>query len=126
MVAWESIPLWRLQRLDGCYVAKVNLTSVHTHVSATQADANVRLETHSTSNNRLIGYVLRTKRRPEYYEGPFFLGVFYSAMPLSSVPDMRKPISILYHDCNVRLLAFGDDEKRRDYMLVLRTKPQES
>ena len=124
MIPWESIPLWRLHSLDGSYVVKVNHTSVRTHVSEHKNDDNVRLEIHSTDNNRLIGYALKGKRSPQCYEGPFYIGMFYSKAKDLLVGETRKPLTVLYHDYNVRLLAFGDDVKRRDYMLVLRTKPE--
>lgn len=46
-----------------------------------------------------------------------FLGLFYASICALG----RLPMVVMYHDYNVRLLAFGEDRKR-DYLMVLRSK----
>lgn len=124
MFSWEQIPLWRLTRTGNLYVVKVNPTSVRTTASDSYKDTNVCIDLHTTENNRLIGYTLKERRRPRSLVGDFYLGLFYSN--LKSIEEAtHKAINIIYHDYNVRLLAFGDDGKHRDYMWVMRTKPPE-
>jgi len=88
-------------------------------------DGNVTLETHVTDTERLIGYTIEEKRtrwRPSRLERPTFLGLFYSNAKDVDMDAIRRPLSVLYHDYNIRLLAFGEEEESRDYMLVLRGK----
>ena len=124
---WSILNLWELARVGDMYALKVNQTSVETHVGKSFEDTNIRLETHVTKKDKLVGYTLRERRtrwRPERLIRPAFLGLFYSDAEVSD--NIRKPIVVLYHDHNVRLLSFGKDKNSMDYMLVLRTRSEKT
>lgn len=81
-------------------------------------DQNVTFEIHGTSGNRVIGYVLRITGEPLVMPLGHSLGCFYSDARDTSP---RRIETVLYHDQNTRLLAFGP-EPRRDYLWVLRKR----
>lgn len=118
---WGSLPLTEFVPVDRCFAVKVAATAVGTSVRDTFRDENVCLDLHSTDSGRLVGYTLKSRRfknRPLLLLRPMFLGLFYA-----SVRDLdRLPMAVMYHDYNIRLLVFG--ERKRDYMMVLRSKQE--
>jgi hypothetical protein len=117
---WHSLPLTEFARVGRRFAVKVAATAVGTSITDTFRDENVCLDLHSTEGGRLVGYTLKgrkTKTRPLLLVRPMFLGLFYT-----SIRELeRLPMVVMYYDYNVRLLAFGEDRKR-DYMMVLRSK----
>lgn len=121
---WSDLPLWEFYNEGSLYAVKVTPTAVRTLVSETYKDHNVRIEVHSTESGRLIGYTIRglvRGRKPLRLVRPFCLGLFYSDTRMIT-PGGCQEVAILYHDHNVRFLAFGEEERRRDYMMVLRAR----
>lgn len=118
---WGPLPLTEFVPVDRRFAIKVAATAVETSVRDTFRDENVCLDLHSTDSGRLVGYTLKSRRinkRPLLLVRPMFLGLFYA-----SVRDLnRLPMTVMYHDYNVRLLSFG--ERKRDYMMVLRSKQE--
>jgi len=126
IIPWPALPLWQFYEVGGVYVVKVELTAVETSVAKVHRDQAVRLEVHSTGNNKLIGYTLKGKKarnRPLRLIQPSYIGLFYSGVKGLEKAN-RKPVGVLYHDQNIRLLGFG--RHPRDYMLVLRRQDRDS
>ena len=123
MIQWPALPLWTIERHDNLWVTKVDHTFVNTVVAQVHRDNNVRIEVHGSDTGRLIGYTLREKQRgkgPLVFHGPSYLGLFYSqSRDLKSAKDLTD---VIYHDSNVRLLAFGRGTRVRDYLFVLRIR----
>lgn len=120
---WDGFPLWEFCQIGNLYAVKVTPTAVHTSVRETHKDECVRIEVHATDNDRLIGYTIRGRKRgkkPLRLIQPSCLSLFYSNTRAIK-PGVRQPMDILYHDSNVRFLAFGTGGIR-DYMMVLRTR----
>lgn len=96
-------------------------------VQETQRDHNLKVEVYGT-DNRSIGYVLRERhagKRPLHLVRPLYLGLFYSDLrDLREINTLRS-LTVLYYDANIRVLAFGQDPKVRDYMVVLRKQDRE-
>lgn len=67
---------------------------------------------------RYILKIRKTRTLPRKVLGPFYATVHYESQR-KVTPDSKR-LQLLYHDSNVRLLAFGEDEKERDYMIVMR------
>lgn len=119
---WFSLPLTEFIQVGRHFAVKVAATAVGTSVQDTFRDENVGLDLHATDGGRLVGYTLKgrkTKTRPLLLVRPMFLGLFYT-----SIRELeRLPMAVMYHDYNIRLLAFGDGRKK-DYMMVLRSKQE--
>lgn len=117
---WGLLPLTEFTQVGQRFAVKVATTAVGTSVKDTFSDENVCLDLHATGGGRLVGYTLKgrkTKTRPLLLMRPMFLGLFYT-----SIRDLDQlPMAVMYHDYNIRLLAFGEDQKC-DYMMVLRSK----
>ena len=119
---WSGLRLWDFSRVGRIYAVKVTDTAVGTEAKDRIEDGNVAFEVHVTSSGRLIGYTGRERRRPTpaVLVRPSFLGIFYSRVRTVR-EQAKRPIDVMFHDYNLRFLAFGEDE-RRDYMLVLRAR----
>ena len=126
-IPWPTLPLWQFRRWDNLYVVKISHTAIRATVQGVYRDKNVRIEVYGTEN-RLIGYTIRERlagKRPTHLIRSFYLGLFYSDLRDLEKTDTTKPISVIYHDANVRLLAFGSNPKTRDYMMVLRRQEKD-
>jgi hypothetical protein len=123
-IDWRSIPSWTLHQTNGLFLIKVNETSVKTYIGDSYRDRNVKIDLHYTENDRLVGYSVRSRKRknlPRYLWGNFYGGIFYSQTKLPR-KTLRKTAEMIYHDYNVRLIAFGDTPSIRDYLFVVRYK----
>ena len=121
MIQWSTLPMWQIQRNGLVYTVKINHTTVETRVRDICHDSKVKIEIYGT-DNRVIGYSITPKKlgtKPLSLLRPSYLGLFYSAVKNLSDLNCSKDISILYHDANLRLLAFGKD-KIKDYLVVMR------
>jgi len=121
-IPWLTIPLGRFQRLEDDYVVKVSHTAVEAKVQGVHRDHNVKIEIYGTENRR-IGYTLRYRKagkRPLHLVKPSYLGLFYSNLRDLEQDETMKPVAVIYHDADIRLLAFGTEEKTRDYLMVIR------
>jgi len=128
-VDWSGVDLWAFHRVGHFWAIKINPTAVETSVKESHGDKDVRVDLHVTGNDRLIGYTLWGRKigaKPMCLLRPFYLGLFYTNLRDIDPQNIRKPIEVLYHDYNVRLLAFGAERDPRDYLMVLRAKPQET
>jgi len=126
IIPWPALPLWQFYEVEGVYVVKVELTAVETSVTKVHRDQNVRIEIHSTGNNRLIGYTLKAKssgKKPFRLIQPSYIALFYSGIQNVEKKPKRTPITAPYFDQNIRLLCFG--RHPRDYMLVLRRQDKD-
>jgi uncharacterized Fe-S cluster-containing radical SAM superfamily enzyme len=126
-ILWLTVPLWQFQRTSDGYVVKISHTAVEATIQGVYQDPNVKIEVYGTEN-RLIGYALRSRKagkRPLHLVKPSYLGLFYSDLRDLEKEDTMKPVSVVYHDANVRLLSFGTEPKTRDYLMVLRRQERD-
>jgi len=120
-ISWSSLPLWSIVPVGSVYVAKIADTAVNTFVLPMKMESpRVRFATHVTDNQRVIGYTVQPRRNNlEVVAGRCYLGIFYST--LRHLTQTNRPLTVLYHDHNVRFLSFGQ-EREQDYLLVLRNR----
>lgn len=124
-IDWSELTPWDVTCKGLTFVLKVATTAVETYTAQTVRDRNVTFTVHGTENNRVIGYSLVARpasgARPDFSLGAHYVGCFYSRL-VDLAKRQGRTIEILYHDQNVRLLAFGTKPASRDYLLVLRNR----
>ena len=118
VIDWTRYGCWEIVADGNRFIAKVQDTAVQSYVVKGINDANLTFEVYGTPNNKVVGYALLIHRRPRVLPLGHSLGVFYSD-PTDTSP--RRIDTVLYHDANTRLLAFGV-ESMRDYLWVLRRR----
>lgn len=127
-VRWSTLRLWSIVPVASGYAVKVAETAVDTYVVPVAIDSRLAFATHTTENQRIIGYTVEPSSEPtsaDVLVGRYYMVVLYSTLPYlqNALVDSAHSLRVLYHDPNVRLLGFGDVGDR-DYFLVLRNREE--